>query len=196
MSLRELIIQIYGLFPKVSEAVELLQSSLMYGNPDLLNSVDMLATDIRRMEKDLTEEVVNLSIDVPDATRYVSMPGHLERIADYLERMSISLRIKNKEKILFSDKAMDEVNFLFEKLKDILENTADMVLARNRIIAGYVREAEISVAKSTGDFLTLHDERLKEGICLPKASAIYLDLLDAFKGIAWHSKELVQKLLD
>lgn len=192
MPLREIIIQIYSLFPKVSEAMELLHRSLIYRSPGLLDSVDALCLDIRRMERELTRQIV----DAPDAANYLSISGHLERMAEHIERMCNSIRIKNRERIFFSDKATDEVNFLFEKLQDILENTADMVLARNRIIAGYVREAELSIEKSAVDFVLLHEERLSEGICLPKASALYLELLDAFKAIAWHSKELVQKLLE
>lgn len=194
--LRDLIIGVYGLFPKLLEAVEFLQRGLLYNNPNFLDSADELTREILRKERALTEEIVKISGLESEAARYVSIPAHLERIGDYVENISKALRLKEREKILFSEKAMDEMNFLFEKTKDILANTADMVLARNTIIAGYIREVEAALERSANNFATLHEERLIEGLCLPKASAVYLDLLDAFKAISWHSKEIVQRLID
>jgi Na+/phosphate symporter len=196
MPLRELMIQVYGLFPKLIEAVELLQRGLIYNNLQSLEEAERLAREVLKKEHAMTEEVIKLSADFPQAGRYIPIPGHIERIGNYIENMSRALRVKARENILFSDKAMDEMNFLFEKIKDILGNTADMVLARNLIIAGYIREAESSVERSANKFATLHEERLIEGLCLPKASAIYLELLDAFKAVSWHSKEIVQRLMD
>ncbi|MDA8168816.1 MAG: hypothetical protein M0Z59_03845 [Nitrospiraceae bacterium] len=196
MPFKETVEDIYGLFPKLLEAVELLQRSAVYSNPRLLDDADTLAKEIHLREKDLTERLVAMGRSEPLVQKMVSIPGHIERIGDYIESMSKALRIKANGGILFSDKAMDEINFLFEKIKDILSNTSDMLLARNRIVAGYVREAELALTRSANEFATMHEERLIEGLCMPKASSIYLDMLDAFKAIAWHSKEIAQKLLD
>jgi len=196
MLLRDLVIRVYGLFPELIEAVELLQRGLLYSNADSLQAAERLAREILSQKRALTEEMAEIGREESEAAKYVSIPGHLERIGDYVQNMSKALQLKARENILFSEKAMDEINFLFEKTKDILGNTADMVLARNLIIAGYIREAGAALERSANDFATLHEERLVDGLCLPKASAIYLELLDAFKAISWHTKEIVQRVLE
>ncbi len=196
MSLKEILAEMHELFPKLVEALELLQKSHLYTNPKPLDRVDALAQEVHKREKALTEQLVKAAQEEPRGARYVAVPGHIERIGDYVEALSRVLRAKAQEGVLFSDKAMDEINFLFEKAKDILVNTADLLLAPNLLVAGYVREAELALTRSANEFSTLHEERLIEGLCLPKASSLYLDMLDAFKAIAWHAKEIARKVVE
>ncbi len=187
---------IYRLFPKITEAMDLLQRSFIYGKTNFLDQVQALTREVHESEKSLTFRLAEVSRQEGPLARYISIPGHLERIGDYMDNIARAVRVKNAEGVLFSDKAVDEINFLFEKVMDIITNTSDMLLARNTLIAGYVREAELAIIMSANDFATLHEERLIEGLCMPKGSSIYLDLLDAFKAIAWHCKEIVQKLIE
>jgi Na+/phosphate symporter len=57
-----------------------------------------------------------------------------------------------------------------------------------------VRESAAEISRSASEFATMHEERLIEGLCMPKASPLFLDILDAIKGIAWHAKEIAEKL--
>ena len=75
------------------------------------------------------------------------------------------------------------MNYLFEKTRDILTNTGDFILARNKLVASYIKESETSITHSANDFSTQHEERLIEGTCSPRAAPLYLGILDAFKGI-------------
>ncbi|RMD51794.1 MAG: hypothetical protein D6828_06715, partial [Nitrospirae bacterium] len=43
------------------------------------------------------------------------------------------------------------------------------------------------------DYSTAHEERLIEGLCLPINASIYLHMLDAIKGIAWHGKKIAEQ---
>jgi Na+/phosphate symporter len=115
-------------------------------------------------------------------------------MGEALQRIASDVERKIKEGILFSDKAMSEINLLFERTKDILGNARDMALARNRVIAAYIKESEAEIVRTANDFSTLHEERLIEGLCMPKASSVYLEMLDAVKSIAWHSKEIAKDL--
>ena len=46
------------------------------------------------------------------------------------------------------------------------------------------------------EYATLHEERLIEGLCLPVASSLYINMLDSIKNIAWHAKEIATKLVE
>lgn len=78
--------------------------------------------------------------------------------------------------------------------QEVLKNTSDIIPARNRIIREYVKESATEISRSANDFSTMHEERLVEGLCMPKASPLFLDIMDALKGISWHAKEIAEKL--
>jgi Na+/phosphate symporter len=195
MALKEIVSETHDLFSDMIDGLDRLHEGFIYNN---LKSVEEARPEFaaaRERGPRLTEALLRERDDNPNAVIYVSVPSHLERSAAELERIAASLDAKIREDLLFSDKAQSEVNFMFEKIKDILSNTRDMLLARNTIIGNYIMESEHALTMSANDFSTQHEERLIEGVCLPKASAVYLELLGAFKAIAWHSKEIASALL-
>jgi Na+/phosphate symporter len=48
----------------------------------------------------------------------------------------------------------------------------------------------VAIEHSAERFATKHEERLIEGVCVHRASAIYLDMLGAVKDLAWHARAL------
>jgi Na+/phosphate symporter len=195
MPLKELISEMHDLFPVMAEGMDLLQKGLIYNNLKVIDEAVGVMGVVRDKAESLTEKLLKEQRTEPMAALYVSVPGHIRRLQDSIERIASTLRDKVKDGILFSDRALSELNFLFEKTKDIMANTKDMLLARNTLIADYIKESEESLARAANDFSTRHEERLIEGLCLPRASSVYLGLLDAFKGISWHSKEIARELL-
>ncbi|MBI5212817.1 MAG: hypothetical protein HY957_05520, partial [Nitrospirae bacterium] len=73
--------------------------------------------------------------------------------------------------------------------------TSDILLAKNFILGRYVQESEAGIVKRATEYATLHEERLIEGLCLPIASSLYINMLDSIKNIAWHAKEITAKLV-
>ncbi len=142
----------------------------------------------------MTESIVELSQDEAVIKDYIAVPGHLERIGDNIDGMINCLNTKINGKIIFSDKAMDETNYLLQRVKEVLNNTGDLILARNTEIANYIVESENEIAGSANEYATSHADRMIEGLCLPEASSIYLHILDALKGIAWHARQIAEKL--
>lgn len=125
---------------------------------------------------------------------YVTVPTSILRIAENIEKLSDLVSTKIKEDILFSDRAISEVTFLFQRLIDIIRTTSDIILAPNSIMGNYIRESESGIVRRATDYATQHEERLVEGLCLPKASALYINILDYIKNIAWHCKEIANKI--
>lgn len=131
-----------------------------------------------KAEKEELEEVCRL---------FLAICGHLEEMADTLHK-------KARENILFSDRAITELSFLFHTLADMLKAAADLVLVRNPTLIRHVKDSEEIVAKATIEYATHHEERLIEGLCLPVASPIFLKMLECFKGIAREAKGIADKM--
>ncbi len=176
------------------ECVYLLQNTLIYSSPKSLDLCEAKIKEIKENEKILTPEFIERAKENLDLSVYIPVPGHIEKMAHFIENIILCARTKIREGILFSDRAASEITFLMERLQEVLENISDIILARNAIIRDYVKESVAEIGRSANDFATMHEERLIEGLCMPKASPLFLDILDAIKVIAWHAKEIAEKL--
>jgi hypothetical protein len=191
---KELVSRLHDMNRSLEDCMYLLQNAFIYNSSKSLDECGVKAKEIHENEKIFTEEVIAEVKADPDLWVYVSVPGHIERMGDYIEDIIGCIRTKIKEGILFTDKAVSEVIFLNERLQEVLKNTSDIILARNSITREYIKESATEIGRSANDFATMHEERLVEGLCMPKASPLFLHILDALKGIAWHAKEIAEKL--
>ncbi len=193
-SLKALISKLHDMSHSAGECIYLLQNAFIYNSSKFLDECEAKAKEIHQSEKTLTQGFVEETKKSPDAKVYVPAPGHIERMGAYMEDIIGCMRTKIKDEILFSDKAISEITFLLQRIQEVLNNISDIILARNAIMGRYVKESEAEISRSANEFATLHEERLIEGLCMPKASPLFLDILDAIKGIAWHAKEIAEKL--
>ena len=185
---------IHSMVERLEEAMNLLYNGFIYSqNIPLENALEHV-TWVKDKEKELTPELVEMAAEDEMARMYSPIPSHLERIASNIEHIIRIVLQKNEENILFSDKAVSEMNFLFNRIKEVLSNLSDLVLARNKYLANYIIESEAEIERTANEFSTLHEERLIEGLCMPRASGIYVIILDSLKRIAWNAKEIAAKL--
>ena len=195
-SSKELISKLYDMNQSAVECVYLLQNALIYNSLESLNNCEAKIKEISENEKILTPELVEKAKENSDLRLYVIVPGHIERIGHSIENIIRCTRVKIREGISFGDRAVSEITFLMERLQEVLKNVSDIILARNSILREYVKESAAEIGRSANGFATLHEERLIEGLCTPKASPLFLDILDAIKVIAWHAKEIAEKLTE
>jgi Na+/phosphate symporter len=194
MALKEKVAGMYDLLSEVVESTDLLYAALVNNNLKVLDRADELLSHAAGRSSELTEEITRDRLKEPLSTPYLSVPAHIEVMAKNMGRVSAGLRKKIKEDILFSDRALGELDYMFERVRDIAVNARDMVLARNTLVARHLAEADRALVMSANDYATQHEERLIEGTCLPKASALYLEMLDAFKDTASHAKNIGRDL--
>ncbi|MFA4915585.1 MAG: hypothetical protein WC560_02800 [Syntrophales bacterium] len=193
-SLEMFVSKLYDMNKRTVECLDLLQSAFIHNSLKSLDASESKAKETHQTEKSLTQELIEKLKNNPDAFVYVSVPGHLERVGDYLEDIIGCLRTKVKDGILFSDRAISEVTFLMQKIQEVLKNIGDIIMTRNVVLGTYVKESQTEISKSANGFATMHEERLIEGLCTPRASSLFLDIIDAAKGIAWHTKKIAEKL--
>ena len=196
MELREIVSGIHGIFIKLIVTTGNFGRNSLCPDTHLLDDAGRVFPDMRRLGEDLCRELSRCAAMEPSAIKYATVPGHVERICEHFEHISGLLRTKTLEKIHFSDKALDEMGLMLERLKDMLSDAADMLMDADARTAELLKRAETAISRSAGDFAALHDERLREGICLPKAGTLYLGLLEDVKTVAWHLKEMARDLLE
>jgi Na+/phosphate symporter len=126
----------------------------------------------------------------------ILFPGRLERIGDLMENVLNCSRIKSRDGIVFSDKAIEELTQTFKMLTGILRKLRDTILNPSSEILNELLAEEKRLAQMNLDFALAHEERLLAGACAPKASSLYLDILDSVRSACRHLIAMTESLLN
>src|SRR5215470_10406683 len=154
-----------------------------------LERADRLGQEIHRLEKALISHAENASADV------LAGPMHLERVFDNIELLIRAVRTMVADGVPFSERAMREVETLFARALELLECVRDVFITGNRVLVRYVVEHGRGFESLTEDFARVHEQRLIEGVCMPRASSLYLAMLDDLKGVERHTRQIASGLV-
>jgi Na+/phosphate symporter len=122
------------------------------------------------------------------------VPVHLERIGDNIELLGRALTTVIQEGIPFTERANKELNTLFARAIELLECARDVLLTQNRILLRHMQIEGQRYEELVNEYALFHQQRLIEGLCLPKASSLFVALLDYLKGITGHIGQIADKL--
>ena len=129
------------------------------------------------------------------AKPYLSMASSFDRMTYNIEGILDRLKAKSESHILFSDRAVKEVNDIFQEAMRLLESLPNLITTQNKLLAQRIGEEVRSIFKIANGFSEEHEERLIQGICVPKHSPIYLGILESLKGIIAHTLEVSGKIV-
>ncbi len=124
----------------------------------------------------------------------VFVPMHLERIAGNVERLGAATARMVGEGTLFTDRAVREIGGLLESAIELLEGVRDAIRTGNNVLVRYVVDAGRACETRAHECAHFHEKRLVEGVCQPRASSVYLAMLDDILGIEWHARQIAEKL--
>lgn len=163
-----------------------------------LQPAEKLGKQIHQREKALTELVVKRSTGEGGAFGaehdFAFVPMHLERIGDNIEFLVRAIKSMVQEGIPFTERAMREVNILFEKAIELTECVRDLIRTKNRVLIRHIVEEGQRYEELANEYALAHQQRLIEGVCLAKASSLFVAILDYLRGIEWHIRQIAPKL--
>jgi Na+/phosphate symporter len=126
---------------------------------------------------------------------YLSIASSFDRMTYNIEGIVERLRAMIQGQIMFSDRALREVNDIFQEAMVLLESLPDLVLTQQKGLAQHIGEQVRSVFKILNRFSDEHEERLMQGVCMPKSSPMYLGILESLKGVIAHTLEVSGKIV-
>lgn len=124
----------------------------------------------------------------------ITIGNHIELIEDNVLNLLSTIRKKVEEAILFSDKAVDELNFLYSNTKGIIKSTADALVTKNRILAKHILEEEATLREKACAYEAVHEDRMVSGVCVPEASKLYIDMVNSIREINWHARQVIERM--
>jgi Na+/phosphate symporter len=120
--------------------------------------------------------------------------SRLEKIVYNLFRLINILRDRINKRILFSEKAARELEYLIGSIKYISCCLKDVLVTRNDVLIKYIIDTANAIENTTDNFAAEHEERLLSGVCHPQSSAVFIDLLNAIKENSYHFKEMGRQI--
>jgi Na+/phosphate symporter len=193
-TIKDLKKEIYLLMHKAQEMLELAEEGFMKNKLTSLDHANELAREIHAKEDALTAALAKMASTNSEARKLLSVPVLIENIANSIKRIDEGTRVRIKEGMLFSDKAINDTGKLFAKTKDVLKKSAEVAVTGAKAAAESVCAESDSVERMSEDFATAHEDRLVTGECSPRSSSTYLNMLYAFEEMGSHIKDAVTKL--
>jgi len=189
--------EILKMFALTKEMLDSTWEGFRRQNMEKLHQAEVIGREIHDKEKVLTSSIMN-ELPRKEGSSLEELlfflPSHLERIGDDIELLIRSTRSIIKEGTCFSDKAIKEINTLFAKAVELLETTRNALKTGNRELITCVREEGIKFQEMVGEYSLSHYDRLIEGTCMPKASSIYLAILDYLSDIEKHIRKIADRI--
>lgn len=164
-----------------------------------IKEADRVKEEVQRDSAELARFVIEKSSHSEKekewAKPYLSMASSFDRMGYNMEGMVGRLTSMLKDHILFSDRAVKEVNDIFQVAMDLLESLPDLIQTKNKLFAQHIGEQVRSILKIANGYSEEHEERLIQRVCMPKSSPLYLGLIESLKGIITHTLEVSGKIV-
>lgn len=192
-TIKDLKKEIYLLMHKAQEMLELTEDGFMKSKLASLDQADELAKEIHAKEDVLTATLAKMASTNSEARALLTVPSHIEKAATSIKRITENSRVRIKEGMLFSDKAINETGKLFTKTKEVLKKAGEAAVTGAQAALETARDDADSMERMANEFSTAHEDRLVTGECSPKSSSTYLCILYAFEDMGGHIKNAVKR---
>jgi phosphate:Na+ symporter len=181
----------------IDEMVGRVYEGLMKNDIYILDSVLDKERRLDAHEKEISGIITKLPRDLKDEDRkeYVlegQIAANIERMGDELRALVERIELKIAEKLYFSDEGISQYAEVFEKMKTSVGLIVEYL--------GKGKAENLDLVLTNGDeikaliekYRKLHMERLTKGICNPRASSMFFDMLDYTGNVARHCTNIAK----
>ncbi len=193
----ELAKKIESITEHLQEGLKLLFQGFYKANPKYLGEVQKKTDEI----ESLVAEVQKIVSDDPsykteEIAAAASIMSHYQKINFDLQKLSSSVDSKNKDGVLFTEKAVTELEEIFRGVGDLFVHLNDILLTRNAVLVDHILTEKKKYKQLSRQFSLEHQDRLIKGLCLPHSSSLYLAILESLEDILWHLQAIVEEMKD
>lgn len=194
MEAKEVLVEIYNEIKETKDCLYLAQKALMYNSLRPLSIAEDVMEEMHHKNEFVMDRLTEQVKEQPATSIYIPIPEHFEKIRGHTLSIIAGLKDKVSQGVSFSDEAMSALNFLIEKIIELLNNTADLVLAKNTVIYGYVKETKNAIAMSTDDYEKRQEKQSAGDKGKAKSLKLFITILDSLKDITLHTGRIAEEL--
>jgi len=176
------------------QMLRLTRDTFLRHSRSALDQVDTLGRDLHLREKRLTDHVAMQLREYPwslgTAEHLAFLPTALERIGDSVESLVRCVNTIHREGVPFSEQAFAEVMALFSRAASLVDRLTAVIRTGERAGLETIREEGQQFQAFSDQAALGHQERLLRGICVPRASSLFLAMLDYFREIERYTRRM------
>ncbi len=168
----------------------------------MMKSVIDNEVTINYLDREITSYMVSLS-NTPLSeyqseiiTSLFNVVNDIERIGDHADNLGELAKTKMDNKIIFSEKAISDVTYMFETVKFCMDNAISALENSDIKSAHKAMDVENKIDDMEKNLKKEHITRLSGLECNPIGSSVYLELLTNLERVGDHSNNVAQMVVN
>jgi Na+/phosphate symporter len=195
--LKGLLERISGMCFRVESMLSLCMDGFMKHKIKLIDEAQRVSHAIHDEENELISLLSNRAsksdMDKELIKSMMAVVGHIEMATNGVDIILQNVRMKVDEGVLFSDKGVNEISHLFKETLGVLKTAGDAILTKNDVLKKYIADKYVTLNQTVDAYSEEHEDRLIKGVCQPKSSSVYLNIVDSLVKVVWHVKQAVNR---
>jgi Na+/phosphate symporter len=126
--------------------------------------------------------------------KFVTLLTPFQTVGIAIQNVISNMEIKVEANVLFSQKGLDEIKELLTASHELVRDIRDYTVTKNPHLLTKIKECKERIIRMIDEFAAIHQNRLITGVCMPKASYLYLDITDSIKRIARGLVDFAEKV--
>jgi Na+/phosphate symporter len=190
-----------GILEMCGHAVEMLRlarDAFQHHSAATLQDLSDVGRHLHHHEKRLTDHVAMQLREDPKSLglseHLAFLPAALERIGDSVEAVARCIETLHREDIPISERGHLEIVGLFVRSIELLDGLASATRAGRPETFGRIRETGETFRTYCDEIAVYHQDRLIRGVCKPRASSVFLAMLDSFREIERYVRRMTLQI--
>lgn len=190
-----------GILEMCGHAVEMLRLSrdaFQKHSAGTLQDLSDIGRHLHHHEKRLTDHVAMQLREYPmslgSAEHLAFLPAALERVGDSVEALARCIGALHRDDIPISERGHLEILTLFGRSIELVECVSSATRLGTPEALASIRESGDKFQSYCDEIGVYHQERLIRGVCTPRASSIFLSMLDSFREIERYVRRMTLQL--
>jgi Na+/phosphate symporter len=184
MEEKELTQRLYEMFEATMPALENITNGFLTQNETLLQKGETQFVEILSSNLSFAEDIIKEGQKNAVDKRFLSLLVPLQKIASAVRSLMAKQKMTLRRDVVFSVKAITEVTELLAVMKTQFRDTRDLILTKNPSLKEDIKSGVERIIEMADKYTLVHQERLITGVCTPKASYLYLDIIGSIKRVA------------
>jgi phosphate:Na+ symporter len=181
----------------IVEMVDIIEKGLMENDIHILDGILERERAIDASEKDIAANIAKLAKDFKEKGKQKlvilgQIAESLERMGDELSYLVERIELKISEKLRFSEAGITQYKEVFEKMRTSVNLIVEFLDKDNTGVLDEVIKNGDEMKELVEKYRAEHIERLAKGICDPRASNMYSDMLDFTGNVARHCTNIAK----
>jgi len=194
MEEKEMVQNLHGMFERAVPMLANIRQAFRDQNEGALTEAEKTFVEMFESNLRFTEAVMEKKEKSDSEKKFASLLISLQKIAGAIMNIIGKRKRIMDGGLCFTDKAVREVEDLFALLEEQFVDTRDFIVTRNPLLKKRIETLCSEIAQAADQDATEHQNRLVTGVCSPKSSYYYLEVVDSFKNISRNVVDLSEKL--